>query len=684
MEQFQEHGNVACDVGDDAVGDNGIGDDAVGDDGIGDDGISDDEVSRNDVLKYNGLSIVFFQIFSFSDECDECDERGKRGKRGERGKCQIEKAFNAQKDIINLISSKVVIDNQVFLYSRNVSPIRKYNVKGFSFKVQLPDPCPEDLPGVGGYPSKTKEKERSVDISGEIQVEMSLFCRRTVSLTYRIVIDDNATEEEKKVGYVKSSGSLTTDQVISLISLLIDAEHWGVTEVVSKVDGIDELRDIREVQVKKETGEVNERYKKGEQHHSDEEFSYGTIAPDIDVSISNLCIGRGGDWNNNTETNLKTLEYDYMYARKTQPNHTRFKEVLKRYKEYILKIRDSSGCPRNAGKGTIQQEIANRIGIGVLGKYNGLRSANASDRIALRLEKDDSTYAYVDIWESLLYNGKTINKGEEETTISNIVNKHKRELVGLMSLYPTEWLYRTNDSYDDVCGRNIAIDTDDLVLANQKVCVVIGTYGIRGDGAATNWVAHLSKIRKVFHVSWPEYLLILEMSLIKKHIVKYADSILMDSSLSKKAFQNTTKSIGENAKLHLDIMKLLSHLDAVKYLRYVSHKIMFDKTQERLKIEEERGKLAKSMKRIDDALKNIGDLKSLTQGKLLNTIMIVISFSSLFQLLFLDVSIPFLLDYVGVGASNTVAILMIEFGMLMIIFSPIALLVYYIYTKKKR
>ena len=637
----------------------------------------EEESTSNDGLKYNGMSIVFFQIFSFSDECDEC------------GVCKIENALEA-KEHINLKSSKVVIDNQVFLYSRNVSPVRKYKVTGFRFEVQLPDPCPEEAPCAYGRPcrhkdSKSKEKGCCVNISGEIQVEMSLFSRRTVSLTYRMVIDDNEEKEEKKVGYVKSSGSLTTDHIISLISLIIDAEHWGVTDVVCDACGADEPSEIREGRVEKETGEVVERYECKEcKHRFDVEFSYGTIAPDIDVSISGLYMGRGGEWNENSQANLVTLEADYEEERKKQPNHTRFKEVLKRYKECMLRIRDSSGCQRNTAKGTLPQEIARRMGVAAPGKLGGPEPAGATDRIALSMEKEDSTYAYVDVWESLLHNGERIKEGEEAETISHIIGDHSRELVGLMSLYPSEWPYRTDESYDEVCGGNIAIDTDDLVIANQKVCVVFGAYGIRGDGAATDWVAHLSKIRKVFHVSWPEYLLILEMLLIKKHIIKYADSILMDSALSKKAFQNTTKSVEENAKLHLDIMKMISHLDAVKYLRYVSHKVMFDKTQERLRIEEERAKLEESMERIDDALNNIGDSKSLRQGWLLNVILGVISVASLFQVVFMDVSIPLLLDYIGIEASNTVAIILIEFTMLLIIFSPIALLVHYIFIKKKR
>lgn len=84
-----------------------------------------------------------------------------------------------------------------------------------------------------------------------------------------------------------------------------------------------------------------------------------------------------------------------------------------------------------------------------------------------------------------------------------------------MSLYPEEWPYRMDSSYEDICGKNIAIDTDDLVLANENMSLVIGTYGNRGKEAPTDWKKHLAR-RDRYHVSWPEYLVLVEILLAKK------------------------------------------------------------------------------------------------------------------------------------------------------------------------
>lgn len=82
---------------------------------------------------------------------------------------------------------------------------------------------------------------------------------------------------------------------------------------------------------------------------------------------------------------------------------------------------------------------------------------------------------------------------KEDDIIQHIEKFHRSELVGLMTLYPEEWPYRMEKSFGDICGKNIAIDTDDLVLVNENVCVVIGTYGKRGNCAATNWKEHLGR-----------------------------------------------------------------------------------------------------------------------------------------------------------------------------------------------
>ena len=79
-----------------------------------------------------------------------------------------------------------------------------------------------------------------------------------------------------------------------------------------------------------------------------------------------------------------------------------------------------------------------------------------------------------------------------KTKLSNISNNVTRRNSWASSLYPEEWPYRMDSSFEDICGKNIAIDTDDLVLANENMSLVIGTYGNRGKEAPTDWKKHFA------------------------------------------------------------------------------------------------------------------------------------------------------------------------------------------------
>ena len=563
---------------------------------------------ENEGLKYNGLSIVYFQVFTLADECNECAE------------CKIIGGFAEPENTkyIKRKSEKEVIDNQVFVYSQNTSPVKRYKLEGFSFSITLKDP-------------------HRVSISGKMLVEMSIFHNRTVSITYRMVIEnkrDASTDEKKGIGLVTSTDSLVTDQLISLISLLIDAEHWDFDKVICAKCGSDNTVPIKSDTDENEKNGARQRYRCercGAEFYTD--FSYGNIAPEIDeeLSIKTLYLNSGGVWNRNITENLKSLEADYRAAKQEQPNHTRFKEVFNRYKDCILRIRNDSKCANNTGRKTPV------------------------------IRKADSAYVYVDIWESFQLDGKYIeNEGEETEFISRLSGEHKAELVGLMSLYPSEWEHRTIESYDDVCGKDIAIDDDDLVLANQKVCVVFGAYGVRGEGAGTDWEGHLIRIRKHFHVSWPEYMLILEMLLIKKHTIEYAEEKILYSVLNRRSSKNPASAIEENAKLHLDVTKAMARLDAVKYLKFASHKIMHDRTSERFELEKAREDLADMMGKIDDSLGNIRDSQSVKQGNIMNIVLAAISIISLFQIIFQDNKIPIIEALFGERASTIFANSVIE------------------------
>ena len=276
---------------------------------------------------------------------------------------------------------------------------------------------------------------------------------------------------------------------------------------------------------------------------------------------------------------------------------------------------------------------------------------------------NDLHYAMVDVWENIQHiepDGKDLFANDrpgrltEAEIVDHIREEHKNELIGLLSLYPEEWPYRDPEAYDEVCGQNIAIDTDDLVLAGSSLCVVIGTYGRRGAGEeGVNWVEHL-KERAHYHVSWPEYLLILQMILAKKYVIGLAtDQVILSTTDVEK--QSSEELIGKNAALSIRLTRMVTQLDVVKYSKYPSHKVMFDRTTERLGLEEDYERLSALMESVDNSLHNMSDYKSMRSEFLLNIILAIISVASTFELFFQEDEMPFL-TYFGVESSRLAAV----------------------------
>ena len=274
----------------------------------------------------------------------------------------------------------------------------------------------------------------------------------------------------------------------------------------------------------------------------------------------------------------------------------------------------------------------------------------------------DFHYAMVDIWENVMHplnDGSDLfdNERKDRLTEAQIVNHirdfHKPELIGLMTLYPGEWPYRDPEAYDECCGGNIAIDTDDLVLVNSNVCVVIGTYGRRGKDSPVDWEEHL-KERSKYHVSWPEYLLILEMVLAKKYVIGYASDKLIDSTLEIDTL-SSTEIIAHNASLGMRLSRMELQLDVVKYSKFMSHKVMFDRTTERLDVDKDTERLNSLMEVVDNSLHNLSDYKSMRSDFILNFILALISVASTFELFFQNTEMPFL-AYFGIEDNHFAAV----------------------------
>ena len=280
--------------------------------------------------------------------------------------------------------------------------------------------------------------------------------------------------------------------------------------------------------------------------------------------------------------------------------------------------------------------------------------------------------SYVDIWEDVDNYDSSLQAMEKEEDMIRYINQHrKKEMIGLMSLYPNEWPYRDEESFDQVCGSNIAIDTDDLILLNSSVCVVFGTYGRRSKSAATDWADHL-QIRNSYYVSWPEYMLILEMVLAKKYTISAAKDFLLKTTSFSQDSYSIRQSIERNAAIELVITQLLLKLDAVNYSKFISHKIMFDRTLKRLDIETDENKLKEIMAKVENSLSTLSNMRSIKQAERFNIILGGITVASLFQVIMAEVEMPFF-SKLGYHWADTVGMFIVGVCMVLVFIGMISL-----------
>ncbi len=312
------------------------------------------------------------------------------------------------------------------------------------------------------------------------------------------------------------------------------------------------------------------------EHWESDDRGIQTISGSVEsIKITNLCL--------DAESTYRATSTDEVI--------TSFDEVQRRYAEYFYKMSDN------------------------------------------QFRLNEHHYVFLDIWESIDHKGALngFPQMQEEDIIEHIEMNHKSELIGLMSFYPEEWPYRMEGNYKDICGENIAIDTDDLVLANENICVVFGTYGLRGDEAPTDWKKHLMR-RNHYHVSWPEYLVIIEILLSKKYMINYVlYKYINNSHLAVGG--NIRTIIEQNAYLGIKLSNIILQLDSFRYLRYMSHKYMFQATNKRLRIDEDERHLNETIDHIDNSLNNANNMIQLKEAYDSKYILLFISFASLFGVL---------------------------------------------------
>lgn len=445
-----------------------------------------------------------------------------------------------------------------------------------------------------------------------VNVEMSLFFGNTVSITYRFLFNGHSGTLSAPVGI---------DHIIALLSTWLGAEYWS--------------RDVNE--------------------SCEEGASRTNINLEGDFKVENLFFSELGE----------PLEEGVCLPMGS--GERGFGKIAVRYKRFIYR------CCTRLSKSLSGEEKAK------FRKY--LKTMPVSI-------VNDSRFAMVDLWEDIrhplpdgtdLFSNDRPDRMTEAQIVSHIRDFHRPELIGLMTLYPGEWPYRDAEAYDEVCGENIAIDTDDLVLVNSNMSIVLGTYGRRGDGQETagtvekkgvNWAEHL-KERARYHVSWPEYLLILQMVLAKKYVIGRANDVLIDATLSASS-TSSLDLIGQNAKLSMRLSRMVLQLDVVKYSKFASHKVMFDRTTRRLNLDNDLDRLNEMMSMVDSSLHNLSDFKSMKSDFVLNFILAIISVASTFELFFQQSEMPFL-TYFGIQSSHLAAVVVMVvacvtiFGILLVV-----------------
>lgn len=555
-------------------------------------------------LRYEGFSVVFIQTFSIHHNLVFCvpEEFVQI--------TELEKASAYNKPMLYM---KQNIENQIFISNPDeseefprllrfpdksgVGRIRKLHF-GLSGKDAVPVvEFPQDRVfrfSMKGFdfelPVISEDDENDqVLLSGHVNVEMSLFFGQTVSITYRFLFDGDAAKVTDMLTGLNTNAS--TDHVIALLSTFLGAEYWSK----EKVSGSDPLA-------------------------SQTDINLETV-----LTLKGFCFDEKG---NLLDTPLEKC----VLAGKGRT----FDYVCNVYKQFIY-----SNC------------TAFKPGLDKSDERDYLRRRSGHSVI------NDLHYGLVDIWENVhhydedendLFEQKVKGGLSDAAVIDHIRDFHKPELIGLMTLYPGEWPFRCASDYDDVCGGNIAIDTDDLVLAGKNLAVVIGTYGRRGSDAkvvsedditsGVDWSEHL-KERRRYHVSWPEYLLILQMVLAKKYRINLAKDQLVGVTVSAKEL-SAEELIGKNAELSMRLSRMILQLDVVKYSKFASHVVMFDRTTERLGLEKDMEQLRNIIEMVDGSLQNLSEYKSMKSEFFLNIILAIISVVSTFELMFQNSELPFL------------------------------------------
>lgn len=494
--------------------------------------------------------------------------------------------------------------------------IARYSIKGFDFRIPVRSAKEKNKEG------KFIEDFPPIDFEGHANVEVSQFFGNIFSVTYRFLFDGftcniykGCDDEKAAAESVRESVDAATNHVIGLLSTCLSAEYWSDNDDdEEETNGIDLKNKMRVYNIWVDSeGNPIERDEKGK--------NLNPVPKDPDEALPK------GEVDEEDDNGVWRIEGSGRV----------FDKILLRYKKFLMR--------RFLG-GRVSEMTLKEVSVA-----------------------DDSRYAMVDIWENLKHpfvgddmtdkdlfidecvmepDGKK-RKLTEAEIIDHVRDHHKPELVGLMSLYPAEWPYRDSKAFDDVCGCNIAIDTDDLVLAGSHMTIVIGTYARRGEGTnSVNW-KDVMRGRRFYHVSWEEYLLVVQFVLAKKFTFNNTiDRLLQlteDMSLIDKM------KISECAKSVLATSKKAIELDVIRHMKFPSHKVMYDRTAERLELESDFQRFKDVQEVVSANLQSLADYHSAKADSWINTGVIAISVVSLFELAFQEDAWPFI-EYLSCNTAD--------------------------------
>ena len=150
------------------------------------------------------------------------------------------------------------------------------------------------------------------------------------------------------------------------------------------------------------------------------------------------------------------------------------------------------------------------------------------------------------------------------------------------------------------------------------------------------------------------YITYVEEDEFLSNIDKYINNSLNPSN------SNIRDSIEKNAQWSVELSHILLELDSMRYLRYMSHKHMFDMVQKNLRVADDERQLQAIMQQVDKSLDNVNNVVELRHADDTKYILFFISIASLFGVLLQSEDVPIisLISYkFGIGIALVLELL---------------------------